>query len=173
VAQTSGTTSWLNAVSFADANHGVAVGIDTTILRTMDGGATWVAQTSSDSAWLIGVSLIDANTGTAVGHDVSSGRGRILRATDVSGYSDSCDPFCERVDECLLNDRFPNCAPSCGCTVNEGAQVSAECETAVADINACVVDLPSCEEVEAWSGKTPTDSYPCKTADDERDSVCY
>jgi hypothetical protein len=171
VAQTSGTIGTLWGVSFADANTGTAVGAGPeagTILRTTDGGETWVAQISGTTAWLIGVSFTDANAGTAVGFG-----GTILRTTDVSGYSDSCDPFCERVDECLLNDRFPNCAPSCGCTVKEGAQVSAECETAVADINACVVDLSSCEQVEAWLDRTPFDSYPCKTADDERDSVCY
>jgi hypothetical protein len=173
VAQASGTTAWLNGVSFADANHGIAVGIDTTILRTTDGGATWVAQASSNSAWLHGVSLTDATTGTAVGDELPLSRGRILRMTDVSEYADSCDPFCARVDECSLKDRIPNCAPSCSCTVNEGALVSAECETAVADIDYCVADLPSCDQVEAWWDMTPADSYPCKAADDERDSACY
>ena len=171
VVQTSGTTGTLWGVSFADANAGTAVGTGPeggTILRTTDGGATWVAQTSGTRNWLIGVSFTDANTGTAVGFD-----GTILRTTDVSGYSGSCDPFCARIDECFLTDRIPNCAESCGCTVNEGAQIGAECEAAVADVNACVVDLSSCEQVEAWSDRTPFDSYPCKAADDNVISTCY
>ena len=168
VAQTSGTTAWLIGVSFTDANNGTAVGTFGTIVRTTDGGATWVAQTSGTRNWLIGVSFTDANTGTAVGFE-----GTILRTTDVSGYSDVCDPFCERIDECFLTDRLPNCAESCGCTVNEGAQVSAACEAAAADVNACVVDLSSCEQVEAWLDRTPVDSYPCKAADENVMSTCY
>jgi hypothetical protein len=132
-----------------------------------------VAQTSSNSAWLIDVSLTDANAGTAVGHDIFTDRGHILRATDVSGYADSCDPFCARVDECSLSGRIQNCDPSCGCTVNEGALVSDACEGAVRNIDDCVANLSSCEQVEAWWDHTPFDSYPCKAADDERDSVCY
>jgi hypothetical protein len=170
VAQTSGTTAALWDVSFTDANNGTAVGSGPggIILRTTDGGATWVAQTSGTRNWLIGVSFIDANTGTAVGFG-----GTILRTTDVSGYSDVCDPFCARIDECFGTDRLPNCAESCGCTVNEGAQVSAACEAAAADVNACVVDLLSCEEVEAWLDRTPFDSYPCKAAEDNVISTCF
>ncbi len=54
VAQSSGTTDLLLAVSFTDANTGTAVGgydgfdppYTSVILRTTDGGATWVAQSS-------------------------------------------------------------------------------------------------------------------------------
>ena len=173
LAQTSGTSAILYGVSFTDANNGTVVGAGAgpeagTILRTMDGGETWAAQDSGTSNWLIGVSFTDANTGTAVGFG-----GTILRTTNVSAYSSSCDPFCARIDECFGTDRLPNCAESCGCTVNEGAQVSAACEAAVADVNACVVDLSSCEQVEAWLDSTPVDSYPCKAADENVLSTCF
>ncbi|UCD56149.1 MAG: hypothetical protein JSV16_09930, partial [Candidatus Hydrogenedentota bacterium] len=57
----------LRSVCFADANTGTAVGDCGTILRTTDGGATWVSQTSGTSNHLYGVCFTDANTGTAVG----------------------------------------------------------------------------------------------------------
>ena len=51
--------------------------------------------------------------------------------------------------------------------------MSDACEGAVKNINDCVANLSSCEQVEAWWDHTPFDSYPCEAADDERDSVCY
>jgi photosystem II stability/assembly factor-like uncharacterized protein len=80
VAQDSGTTKYLYGVSFTDANTGTAVGSYGTILRTTDGGATWVAQGSGTDATLYGVSFANANTGTVVGED-----GIILRTTDGGG----------------------------------------------------------------------------------------
>lgn len=46
MAQDSGTANALLGVSFVDANTGTAVGVRGTILRTTDGGTTWVAQDS-------------------------------------------------------------------------------------------------------------------------------
>ena len=66
-AQSSGTTSWLMAVSFVDASHGWAVGTGGTILATSDGGATWTAQRSGTSQALEGVAFVDASHGWAVG----------------------------------------------------------------------------------------------------------
>ena len=54
----------------------ITVGWVGTILRTDDGGATWVTQASGTTENLWGVSFTDANTGTAVGGD-----GTILRTT--------------------------------------------------------------------------------------------
>jgi hypothetical protein len=54
-------------VSFTDASTGTVVGEGGTILRTTDGGTTWVHQLSGTKNWLWGVSFTDANTGTAVG----------------------------------------------------------------------------------------------------------
>jgi hypothetical protein len=67
-------------VSFTDANTGTAVGDAGTIVRTTNGGTTWVAQTSGTGSFLFGVSFTDANTGTVVG-----GPGIILRTTDGGG----------------------------------------------------------------------------------------
>jgi photosystem II stability/assembly factor-like uncharacterized protein len=43
------------------------VGLDGTILRTTDGGATWTLQASGTTDVLFAVAFKDANTGTAVG----------------------------------------------------------------------------------------------------------
>jgi len=66
---TTGTTEVLRGVSFADSTTGTAVGDDGVILRTTDGGSSWMHQLDTDgSTWdLQSVSMIDANTGTAVG----------------------------------------------------------------------------------------------------------
>ena len=42
--QTSGTTVWLYGVSFTDANNGTAVGYFGTILRTTNGGVTFIEE---------------------------------------------------------------------------------------------------------------------------------
>ena len=51
-----------------------------TILRTTDGGATWVSQASGTTNLLRGVSFTDEHTGTVVGD-----WGTILRTTDGGG----------------------------------------------------------------------------------------
>ena len=48
--RTSGTTSFLWGVSFADTDNGTAVGSDGTIVRTTNGGNTWVSQTSGTTS---------------------------------------------------------------------------------------------------------------------------
>ena len=59
----------LTAVAFADAQHGWAVGHDTTILATGDGGETWTKQFSLPSAPgpLLDVLFLDARHGIAIG----------------------------------------------------------------------------------------------------------
>jgi hypothetical protein len=54
-------------VSFTDPNTGTVVGDNGIILRTTDGGATWMSQSSLTADNLHGVSFTDANTGTVVG----------------------------------------------------------------------------------------------------------
>ena len=86
VQQTSGTTGDLFGVSFTDPNNGTAVGTDYTtaiILRTTDGGATWVSQYSGSDVQFSAVSFTDANTGTAVGS-----LGAIVRTTDAGSHLD-------------------------------------------------------------------------------------
>jgi photosystem II stability/assembly factor-like uncharacterized protein len=67
----------LLGVSFTDANTGTAVGRYGTILRTTNGGASWMSQSSGTANTLWSVSFTDANTGTAVGEG-----GTIVRTTN-------------------------------------------------------------------------------------------
>src|SRR5207302_4253075 len=54
-----------------------------TILRTTDGGNSWVPQSSGTGNTLFGVSFIDANTGTAVGGSCGiGGESTILKTTN-------------------------------------------------------------------------------------------
>jgi hypothetical protein len=63
-----GNALW--SVSFTDANFGTAVGDAGTILRTTDGGNTWINQSIKKISWLGRVSFTDANNGTITGYDV-------------------------------------------------------------------------------------------------------
>jgi photosystem II stability/assembly factor-like uncharacterized protein len=74
--------NYLNQVSCVDANNGMAVGDNGTILRTTDGGNNWIIQSigiTNNGALngLFGVSFVDTNTGTMVGD-----KEMILRTTD-------------------------------------------------------------------------------------------
>src|SRR5215471_8029817 len=66
----------LAGAAVLSAQIAVAVGSAGTILRTTDGGASWVPQLSGTTASLNGVVFVDPNTGIAVGS-----RGTILRTT--------------------------------------------------------------------------------------------
>src|SRR5262249_59124860 len=68
----------LYSVSLADAYTGTAVGGDGVILRTDDGGQTWMPQFSGTLNALINVTFVDANTGWVVIENFSS----ILRTID-------------------------------------------------------------------------------------------
>ena len=67
----------LNAVSFADARHGWAVGAGGAVLATADGGRTWRAQVSGTESDLFDVKFFDAREGWAVGGD-----GTAIHTTD-------------------------------------------------------------------------------------------
>jgi photosystem II stability/assembly factor-like uncharacterized protein len=86
---TNGGTSWsaipVNAgvngfmsLRFADATHGVIVGVPGIALVTSDAGATWQPRPTSASAYLSRVTFIDATTAIAVGEN-----GTVLRSTDL------------------------------------------------------------------------------------------
>jgi photosystem II stability/assembly factor-like uncharacterized protein len=64
-------------VRFVNAFTGWAVGLTGTILKTVDGGSTWVAQDSSVTTNLFSVSFTDASNGWAVGRD-----GVVVATTD-------------------------------------------------------------------------------------------
>lgn len=63
------TRALLSAVTFADAQHGWAVGHEGAIISTADGGATWQRQDDGrdPQAVFLDVRFLDASTGFAVG----------------------------------------------------------------------------------------------------------
>lgn len=67
----------LHSVYFADQNNGWIVGGAGTILKTTDGGDTWIYKLSSTSYDLNSVHFIDIYTGWAVGRS-----GTILKTTN-------------------------------------------------------------------------------------------
>ena len=70
----------LNSLVFVDANTGTAVGSHGTVLRTTDGGGTWMGWTyqfSGATSSLYGVSFPDYEHGSAVGEN-----GTIIRTTN-------------------------------------------------------------------------------------------
>lgn len=77
VALDSGTTLDLNAVDFIDANTGITVGANGTILKTEDGGGLWTPVTSGITNTLHDVRYLDA------GNVITGGdQGIILRSSD-------------------------------------------------------------------------------------------
>jgi photosystem II stability/assembly factor-like uncharacterized protein len=77
IQQTSGTTVNLQAVDFADDQHGWVVGNSGTILHSSDGGSTWSPQESGTTVTLWDVDFVDTNRGWVVGNS-----GTILTTTD-------------------------------------------------------------------------------------------
>ncbi len=61
----------LKSVSFVDARVGWAVGLNGTILKTTDGGLTWVRQISGTTHSLFSVSAVNTETAFAMGIGVS------------------------------------------------------------------------------------------------------
>jgi photosystem II stability/assembly factor-like uncharacterized protein len=74
----------LNCVRFVDENIGYAVGDMGTIIKTSDGGTTWITQNSGTLYHLFSVFFTDASTGYAVGE-----AGTIIKTTD-GGLSWTC-----------------------------------------------------------------------------------
>ena len=78
---TSGISVFLTSVYFPsagnDQNTGYAVGHQGTILKTIDGGGSWLQQASGTTKDLYSTYFIDNNTGFAVGRD-----GTILKTTN-------------------------------------------------------------------------------------------
>ena len=70
----------LLSVAAAGPAHAWAVGPESTIVATTDGGASWVAQTSPTTADLYGVAFSDAADGWAVG--VAGDAGTVIATTD-------------------------------------------------------------------------------------------
>jgi photosystem II stability/assembly factor-like uncharacterized protein len=64
--QVSGTTVNLNGVSFVDATHGWAVGVQGTVRATDDGGRTWKPMDAKTNDGLLGVSFSSTRNGAIV-----------------------------------------------------------------------------------------------------------
>lgn len=76
--QNSGVFTTLYEVLMTDINHGTAVGAGGVILRTTNGGATWVSVPSGTTTNLFGVDFCCVTNGIAVGDN-----GIMLRTTDT------------------------------------------------------------------------------------------
>lgn len=72
------TSQTLNDIHVFDENTTIAVGEAGTIIKTTDGGTSWILQTSGTNTELYSVYFIDSNTGWTVG----SGGGTILKTTN-------------------------------------------------------------------------------------------
>jgi photosystem II stability/assembly factor-like uncharacterized protein len=79
--QDSGVTADLNGVSVVDEQTVWAVGQSGNILKTTDGGATWIQQGPEIYANLLAISAVDSENAWAVGSHFSTS-GTILRTTD-------------------------------------------------------------------------------------------
>lgn len=77
--QESGTTELLARVSFTDTNHGMACGAFGIILRTTDGGETWLPESSGTDYDLSRISCTGTRDGTAVGYGGSILRREVIR----------------------------------------------------------------------------------------------
>jgi photosystem II stability/assembly factor-like uncharacterized protein len=79
VPQQSGTTEFLTGVSFTDTNHGMICGDFGIILRTTDGGETWVGESSGTDYGLSRISCTGLRNGTVVGYGGSIFRRQAVR----------------------------------------------------------------------------------------------
>ncbi len=72
----------LNSTYFVDSNIGWAVGVGGTILKTTDGGGSWVNQTSETNWFLYSVCFVDSNTGWAAGSQAGYGNPAVFKTID-------------------------------------------------------------------------------------------
>lgn len=72
-----GYSALLTDVKFVDAQRAIVVGYSGAMIRTTDGGSSWIPLSSGVTDNLLSVDFVDANTGTATGSF-----GRILRTND-------------------------------------------------------------------------------------------
>ena len=93
----------LTSIFLIDVNTAVAVGNTGTILRTTNGGESWVEQTSGTTSDLFAVFFTDANNGTAVGYG-----GTILRTTNGGATFIEEEQIDEMPTEFMLSQNYPN-----------------------------------------------------------------
>ena len=76
--EVSNTTKNLSSVCFVNHNLGFVVGQDGIILKTTDGGVTWISQVYLPAEWWSGVYFINEN----IGYVFSYFSGKIIKTTD-------------------------------------------------------------------------------------------
>ncbi len=102
--------SYLYSVFFVNSNTGFAVGVDWSlgtnlILKTTNGGNSWMVKSFGENCVLYSVYFTDENTGYAVGEDLSFGGGIIFRTTN--GGNSWVSQTTEQ-GNALLSVHFPN-----------------------------------------------------------------
>jgi len=85
-------------------------------------------------------------------------------------FDAACSSWCTVVDDCTETS-FSECMDACAEESSQARAISPECAGAVQNQNVCLGEL-TCAEFEAWADEIPPDSYPCKSADDDVDSIC-
>ena len=78
----SGTSSWLNGVSFSDQNHGFIVGDDGIVRQTTNGGASWQGHNFKIASPFYAVDCVDSTTVTIVGYSPDDAAGTIYHTTN-------------------------------------------------------------------------------------------
>lgn len=71
------------SVWFSDDRNGTIVGSGGNIVRTTDGGATWLSQNSGVSNWLLSVVFVDSLYGWSVGGVTTGAPGVVLHTSDA------------------------------------------------------------------------------------------
>lgn len=86
--QVSGTSQWLNDITFTDLLHGCAVGTNGTIISTGNGGESWIPRTSGTSEELRSVYFLNQDTGWVAG---GTSQPILLHTTDGGSSWSSID----------------------------------------------------------------------------------
>lgn len=83
----------LHSITFIDDSTGYAVGEKGTVLKSIDGGVTWVIQMSDDLYNLYDVFFVDNMTGWVVGQDLSFDHFAVIFKTDDGGANWNMQTF--------------------------------------------------------------------------------
>ena len=105
--QNSGTTKNLNAVTFTDLQNGFAVGDSGTVLKTNDGGISWLSIPSGTNLALMKISFINVDNGWIVGgrKDEYWNEGDSSIILHTSNGGDTWETY-EKINKSFLEDVF-------------------------------------------------------------------
>jgi len=93
-----------------------------------------------------------------------------IASSGCGGDDSNCDAFCSVIASCT-DQSAQSCLDQCEEDFSEAIDFSSACGTAVNDRSTCVAGL-TCEELEAWMGQVPPESYPCRDAEISVDDEC-